>query len=137
MTSCINVVSHSRVKVEENGRKAIFLNDCKDEFEVGKIDGCLITEGIRADYFVSCQDKSVLVELKGCNVDHACTQLFTSAEHENVKNRLRANIGFLVICSRVPAASTKTQLAQQKARRIFKARFQVFCRRRELNIHDC
>lgn len=137
MSHCISSVNHSRIKVEENKRKAIFRNDEKVTYEIGRIDGCLVTSGIRADYFVSSPDKSVLVELKGSNIDHACKQLFAAAEHSSVKGKLKKKIGFLVICSRVPAASTSTQLAQQKAKRKYNARFQVFCRQKELDILSC
>jgi hypothetical protein len=136
MSKCVENIVHSKIKVEEQGRKAIFLNPNNEVCQRGKIDSCLVTEGIRADYFVSNSTKSILVELKGCNIAHACDQLFAAVEHQNVRPLLKDKIGFVVICTRVPAATTATQLAQQKARRQYGAQFKVFCNQRELNFDD-
>ena len=92
MNGCIEVVSHSKVKVEEYKRKAIFLNDERKDYEIGRIDGCLVKSGIKADFYVSSPDKTVLVELKGTNIDHACKQLFAAVENAEVKKRLREKI---------------------------------------------
>lgn len=111
MSSCVSTTKNKIIVVEERKRKAIFINSGGDEFKKGKIDGCLVTEGIRADYFVSGLGRTILVELKGSDVGHACSQLFAAADHENVKKYLEPNIGFLIICSRYPAHSTSVQLA--------------------------
>jgi len=90
LNSCVQTVSHSKIKVEENGRKVIFLNPSRAQFMKGRIDGCLVTSGIRADYFVGGEGKTVLIELKGSNIEHAFEQLLKAAEHSNVKSFLRA-----------------------------------------------
>ena len=137
MNECISTVSHSKVKLEEKGRKAIFLNPTRENYEVGRIDGCLISDGPKADFFISSSTKTVFVELKGCNVDHACKQLFAAVEHENVKDKIRKEVGFVVICSRLPSASSSTLRAQQRARRKYRAKFRVYCNQRELSISEC
>lgn len=134
MTRCIRTLCHPKVKIEENGRKAIFINDDRTEFEIGHIDGCLVSSGIRADFFVNGSDVSVLVELKGCNIDHACNQLFAAVEHENVKPHLKQRIGFLIICSRYPRADTAIQKAMARAKRQFGAKFLVFTNQREVTM---
>ncbi len=134
---CIDVVSHSKIKVEENRKKVVFLNKERESYEVGRIDGCLVSEGVRADYFVSNKEKTVLIELKGINISHACEQLFAAIEHNNVKKNIKENVGFIVVCSRFPKASTTVQRAKTKAMSKYRAKFSVFCTRVELNISDC
>jgi hypothetical protein len=51
---CIETVRDSKPKVEENGRKAIFLNPERVSIKKVRVDGCLIKEdGLKADYIVS------------------------------------------------------------------------------------
>ena len=134
MTECIKKVSHSRVRVEEQKRKAVFINEDRAEYTVGRIDGCLVADGIRADYFVSGSGVSVLVELKGCNIDHACAQLFSAADHEKVKPHLEGKIGFLIICSRYPTFNTSVQKAMALAKKKYGAKFYVYTNQRELTM---
>ncbi|GAB2485567.1 hypothetical protein GCM10027082_40690 [Comamonas humi] len=47
---CVENIRHARVKVEEFGKKAIFLNPEKNLYKKGRIDKCLIKEGVRADF---------------------------------------------------------------------------------------
>lgn len=134
MNNCIETVTHSRIKVEELKRKATFRNPTNKPYKKGRIDGCLVKEGIRADYFVDGEGKSVLVELKGCDIDHACAQLFAAVEHANVKPHLSEKIGFMIICSRYPSHNTSVQLSAAKARRRYGAKLLVFTREREVDM---
>lgn len=136
MNKCIRKLNSKKIKVEENGRKAVFINDLQQNYEVGTIDGCLIKDGIRADYFVSSPDKTILVELKGTNIKHAFEQLFASAEHRSVKANLRQSIGFLIICSSFPRTRTTTQRFQQLAKRKYGANVKVLCNQREVKAQD-
>lgn len=133
--NCTQTVSHSRVKVEENKRKAVFINDTRDEFKISEVDGCLIRQGVRCDKLVSKVGvASVLVELKGCDVSHACEQLFESAVHLSVKPLLEKSMGFLVICSRVPRFDGFVVKAKQRAAKQFKAGFHVVKNQGEFDI---
>lgn len=136
MSGCIETISHSQIKLEENKMKAIFLNPERANCSRGKIDQCLVTEGIRADYFVSNPQKSILVELKGCDIKHACAQLFAAVEHPNVRPHLKDKIGFVIICSRYPKASTEVQISSQKAKKKYGAQFKVSCRKQIFNFDD-
>jgi len=136
MSLCVEIVSHTRIKIEENGMKAIFLNPTREACEKGHIDKCLVTEGIRADYYLSNSSKTIMIELKGCDINHACAQLFKAAEHPKIKPKLKKSLGFLIICSRVPSSSTSSQIAEQKARKKYKAKFKVYCRMREISFDD-
>lgn len=90
MGDCVRINSNTLVKVEENKRKATFRNPQRKEFRVGRIDDCLVKSGIRSDYFVlEPGTGTVLIELKGTDVAHACAQLFASAEHPTSRLKSR------------------------------------------------
>jgi hypothetical protein len=132
---CTQVVKSSRIKVEENRRKAVFRNYDNLEYEDSKIDDCVIKEGPRCDRLVSKVGKiSVLIELKGSGVSHACTQLFESVEHPSVKPLLQEKIGFLVVCSKYPRFDTFVMKAKQMAARKYKAGIHVVCDQGEFDI---
>lgn len=123
---CTETVTHSRVKVEQNKRKAVFRNEERVDFEVSEIDGCLVTEGIRCDNLVSRKDDhSVMIELKGSDVSHACDQLFASVDHPEVTPLLKQNIGFLIVCSKYPRFDTFVRKAKDKAMKQYRAGFHV------------
>lgn len=133
--NCTIISKNSRVKVEENGRKAVFINDTRSEYKVTTIDNCLITEGVRADFLVSkVGSTSVLVELKGCDIKHACDQLLSSAEREEVRQLLEASIGFVIVCRRYPRFDTYVARAKARSAKQFKAGFHIVCDQRELYI---
>lgn len=132
---CSRKTNVSRIKVEENGRKATFLNEIQHEYVVSVIDGCLIREGERADYLVSKKNvASAIVELKGKDVEHACSQLFSSASNEVVNKLIEKKFGFLVVCSKYPRFDTFVIRAKQRAMKQFKAGFHVVAKNIEYDI---
>ncbi|WP_162241549.1 hypothetical protein [Methylobacterium sp. Leaf117] len=133
--SCTIVVSHKLVKVEENKRKAVFRNPESKEYRITKVDNCVVTEGPRTDYLVSEKGSvSVLVELKGKDVEHACEQLFASADHASVRPLLESRIGFVIVCSKYPRFDTFVAKAKNTAAKRYKSGFHVICDQRELDI---
>lgn len=134
--NCTVKMSHSKILIEENKRKATFLNPRRMPYEVSKVDNCLITGGIRCDYLVSeVGSASVLVELKGANVEHACAQLMSSVENANIKPLLEPKFGFLVICSKYPKFDTFVARAKTAAAKKYKSGFHVFSNQRDVEIH--
>lgn len=132
---CTEKVAHSRVKVEENKRKAVFRNDDRREYEVTNIDGCLIKNERTCDKLVArCDDFSVLVELKGVGVDYACSQLFAAVEDRRVKPLLKSTTGFLVVCSKFPRFDTKVRKAKERAAKQYGSGFHVVCNQGEFDI---
>lgn len=133
---CTITKTHSLVKVEQNRRAAVFKNPDHRTYKVTEVDGCLITQGMRADYLVQEEGgASVLIELKGKNVDHACEQLFASAKHSAVSSMITHGMGFLVICSKYPRFDTAVLKAKQRAAKEFRAGFHVVCDRGEFDIN--
>lgn len=135
MSACTKSVNHSLVKVEQNKRKAVFRNPCNVQYDVTEVDGCLVNEGIRADYLVTeVRSTSVLVELKGADVSHACDQLLASVVHPEITPLLEDRIGFLVICSKYPRFDTFVAKAKQICARRYKAGFHVVVNQGEFDI---
>ncbi|WP_188064642.1 hypothetical protein [Sphingobium sp. KCTC 72723] len=133
--SCTNTVTHSKVKVEQLGRKAVFLNPDNQTFDVHEVDGCLITDGLRSDYIVSKKGvASVIVELKGKGVEHACNQLLETVKHEAIIPLLESKVGFLVVCRRFPRHDTYVRRAQSAIMKKFKTGFHIVCDQRELTV---
>lgn len=135
--SCTKRVSHSKVKVEENKRKAVFRNPNNLDYDVTTIDGCLVKEGIRSDFMVSeVGNISVLIELKGKDVAHACDQLLATVEKDSVIDLMEKRIGFLVICRKFPRFDSFVARAKQKCAKELKAGFHVVCDQGEFDIEQ-
>lgn len=78
-------ITHSRILLEEKKTKITFLNVDRKEVHKVRIDGGVITEGIRCDYLIiypkSESDKvEHFVELKGTDIVHAFMQLDASID---------------------------------------------------------
>ncbi|WP_152980522.1 hypothetical protein [Stenotrophomonas ginsengisoli] len=114
----------SNVKVEENGRSAAFLNPDRLRFFRIKFDGGIVKNTIGAD-FVVVKDGvgSVVVELKGTDIEHAVDQIDATigyvksckAPASNGKIEISAlPVAGLIVCSRFPRASTTFQKRQKR-----------------------
>ena len=124
--SCVEMVKHSKVKVEENGKKAVFLNPKRAEFAIHTIDGCLITEGQKCDFAVEDDAGNIaFVELKGSDVAHACAQLFATIAHEACRELIKKKIGFLIVTGKIPKFDSHVARSKIRAAREFKAGFHV------------
>lgn len=135
MNNCLQNVNHKKIRVGENGRNAIFLNPSQETYTIGQIDGCLIDEGVRCDCFVSNSQNIALIEFKGCDVDHACQQIFATASHRSIKPHI-ANKDklFLIVCSRFPRYNTDVQRYQSKAKQQYSANLRIVCNKVELKL---
>lgn len=115
---CEETVTHSNVLVEEHGMRANFRNVDRSPFRRVRIDNCVITEGPRADWIVSkIGTGSVVVELKGKDVEWACNQLFTTLSHPDCQIFLEDRRALLIVCSRNPLHDSKSAKLQEHARR--------------------
>jgi len=116
---CIKTVHDSKPKVEENGKKAVFLNPGNEEIKIVQVDGCLVTGAtLRADFIVAKPTiVDVIVELKGKDIYRACDQITATLEVWRSNEPFSARIAGLIICSRSPASSTELQLMKVQARK--------------------
>lgn len=132
--NCVEVVNHSRVVVKEKGKQVTFLNPSQEIFHRIRVDGCLVTQGPRADWIVSKDAAgSVIVELKGRDVEHAVDQLFATINHPSCTPWLTKPTKLLIICAKFPAFDTKVARAQVAARKLGMT-LKVVCRTFECQI---
>ena len=103
--NCIASYKDDVKVIFENGKSVRFKNVSKTTYQIGKIDGCLITDHRkRCDYFLRTREKIWLVELKGKNVDHAIEQIVQTTHNltEEISDR---TIIAVIIASKCPAIS--------------------------------
>lgn len=114
---CIEPVHHSKVKVEEEGRKAVFLNPGNALVKKVIVDGCLMRHGgLKADYILSKPGLiDVIIELKGKDVPHARDQILATLRFWQAHPPFSPKVGALIVCSRSPLSSSELQIMKAKA----------------------
>lgn len=115
---CIQTVYDSKPKVEENGRKAVFLNPERAAIKKVRVDGCLIvSDTLRADYIVSKPGAvDVIVELKGKDIYHARDQIVATLSFWRAHPPFSEKIAGLIICSKSPMSSSDLQVMKAKVK---------------------
>jgi len=112
---CVETATDSKPKVEENGRKAIFLNPDRAEIKKVQIDGCLVTSGPRADYVVARPNVlDVIVELKGRDIYHARDQIIATLPFWRNFPPFSLNVAGLIVCSKSPMSASELQVMKAK-----------------------
>ena len=104
---CISTNMKPNIVLKEGGRSARFLNQSRKTYEVGKVDGCLITDPVpKCDGFVRDSKNIFLVELKGKDVPHAVKQIVNTAKL--LKGELEEReIVPVIVATKCPAAPLK------------------------------
>ena len=103
-SNCSESINHSRIKCEEKQSKLILINDRQLSVTKIKVDGCIYPNGtsdLRCDYAINYNnDFTLFIELKGCNLKHACNQIIETlrANKFTINNRKFAAI----VTSRMP-----------------------------------
>lgn len=134
---CREKTFDSKVKVEEGARSAIFSNKNRTAFFRTKVDGCLVKNSTAADFVVTCVGTgSVIVELKGVDVEHAVKQIDATAIYlkscDAAQNLLP--LAGLVICSRYPRFDTKLQRLAKLFAKSHRAPLHVVARNDEFDL---
>lgn len=133
--NCTKTRRDKVIVVSQKGRRAEFVNPDEAQYAVTEIDGCLISNETCCDYLVrKLGFASVLVELKGRHVDHACRQLFATIEKPSVRALLEEKKGFLIVCSKYPRIDTFVIKAKREAARRYRAGFKVCCNGKGLEL---
>jgi hypothetical protein len=115
---CIQTVYDSKPKVEENGRKAVFLNPERAPIKKVRVDGCLIvSDTLKADYVVAKPGAvDVIVELKGKDIHHAKDQIVATLPFWRAYLPFSEKIAGLIICSKSPMSSSDLQVMKAKVK---------------------
>lgn len=111
-SNCATKGNDSKVKFHENLSTMYVDNRKREAYTKIKIDGCDITTGNKCDdgIILHKTGETLLVELKGSDIDHAVKQL--SATLTNYALSRRKNVKCFIISSNNPNSSTKTQLTK-------------------------
>lgn len=123
---CITKTKDTLIKVHEKGRQAIVRNPKQDLFIRAKVDGCLLTNKTASDWVIAKPKiADVVIELKGCDVDHAVEQIAETISFWNASGNSNGKWAALVVCSRYPKVDTKIQRARVKLAKQYKAPLHV------------
>jgi hypothetical protein len=120
--------------VSEKGKKAVLLNKNRQRYVRTRFDGCVVKNETAADWILSKPKVGdLIVELKGCDVDHAAWQVTCTARYLR-DNTLQSGpkIGGIIISSRYPSEDTKFQRLQLKFAKGFKGPLRSFNRMVEI-----
>lgn len=124
--ACVEQTSVSNIKFEECGRKLVISNPTNLPHERVQVDGCLVTNGLRADWILARSGvASLVIELKGTDVGHALSQVEATLAHCQANGNLEPKVGAVIICQQVPKALTSVQRAADKFRKNYGARLVV------------
>lgn len=134
---CISLKNDKKIRINDAGKKVVFLNEEKSEYEVVRVDGCFITEGKRCDFFLKNTGMaSVFIELKGKNIEEACEQLKVTASNKKILTKKEKKNGFLVVCSRYPRFDTYIARYKEYFAVQHKSGFRVIQTDREVRLLD-
>ncbi|HEX8662846.1 MAG TPA: hypothetical protein VF744_02305 [Beijerinckiaceae bacterium] len=123
---CEEETSVERIKVEELGRKATFVNEEHNTYRKTQMDGCVVKNQLAADWVVSRANiGDVIIELKGRHVEHAVRQIRATAGFLTDGDYREGRLAGLVVCTQFPKASTTVQRAQAEFARAFKGPLHV------------
>lgn len=134
---CREVTKDSNVKVSEGARSAVFKNADREVYHRVRVDGCLIKNRISADFVVSRPGVgSVVVELKGTDVEHAVAQIDATIQHMRgcEKSKELGPFAGLVICARYPRFDTSLQRLTKNFVAKHKAPIHVVARNDEFHL---
>lgn len=126
---CTAVVTVTQVKVEEKNRKAVFLNQEHIAHTKIRMDGCVVRNATAADWVVTKEGVgTVIVELKGKDVEHGARQVTATAQYLKDQNYAMPKVAALIVASSYPKASPTIQKSQSKFFRQFKGPLHVVTR---------
>jgi hypothetical protein len=124
---CVSQVDHSKVKLgDPNSTTAIFLNDKRETFTTIRIDGCVIKNARACDWVLEKSDSGrIAIELKGCDVDHAATQIEATFAYFRAAGLNDLKFAGLIICTKYPRHDTKVARIQQRLAKLYAAPLRV------------
>jgi len=106
---CETLVEDPIIVLKEKNRQLRINNPKRQRIRRVRIDGCVITDGIRCDYLIIGQNNTeYFVELKGSDIEHAVKQIETTIKSigAKVKGIQRYSI---VVSSRCPLFTPRIQ----------------------------
>ena len=116
MESCVRQTTKGDLAFQEDGVKFHLLNPRKIKCQKIQVDGCLPIFGPKCDWFVSADNASILIELKGGDIDKAVVQLQATILWLKKKEALQASDRkcYIVTSNRCPKLNTKLMFLKEK-----------------------
>lgn len=113
--NCCDTHNKALFTLSENKSRVIFSNKENVEINCYKIDGCCIVDGERCDYLINIESLSMsfLIELKGCDIKKAISQLYTTSNY--LKSDLKSTVYWIISSTRCPMSSSEVQIEKIKA----------------------
>lgn len=137
LADCREITNVSKIKVEENQRKAVFLNDPRENYFRTKVDGCLVVHTLASDWVVSKPTVGdVVVELKGKDVNHAIKQIVSTLSYWKKEGLSNGKLAGLIVCTQYPKISTTVQKAQELIAKDYKAPLHVVTKNYEYKLEN-
>ncbi len=88
---CSTLANDSTIVVQENKSRFELKNPERKYFQKIEVDGCLIGEGFeKCDWIIASENqkkRALYIELKGCDIDKAISQLKSTLLHTKEKYR--------------------------------------------------
>jgi hypothetical protein len=109
---CSTETTDSRVVVQENRSRFEVTNSRRESLKKVQVDGCLISDhSEKCDWIIEINNQSnraLFIELKGCDVDKAISQLKSTLVHTQEKYANYAKECFAVT-TRIPKHGASTR----------------------------
>lgn len=118
MEQCTTVLSDPAIRLPDCGKVVVLSNPSREKVHRVRFDGCVVQNQKAVDYLVSVgNERSLLVELKGRDVEHAIDQISESAHYlkQNYAH-YQPDLG-LIFCKQVPSGSSTIN---RKRERLYK-----------------
>ena len=131
---CEFITQRRKIVLEENRRKIMIRNPREERIRRILVDGCAISVGKRCDYLLIGPDNSeYFIELKGCHIQHAISQLETTIKQLGAKTK-HINRCSIIISSRCPLITPKIQQLTLYFKRKLMSSLIIKCNYLEVNI---
>jgi hypothetical protein len=117
---CVEAVSHSKIKCKDGSRWAVVRNPQRSNYRKYRVDGCVIKQGIRADWVIERAGQAAVIELKGVDTQHAADQVYATAEFWLADPDAPNDICGLIICKQFPKTTSSMQVKINKFATRFK-----------------
>lgn len=139
LPTCEEHLTHTKIVLQENKSKIIFLNPNQVNILKIRVDGCVISDNdtLRCDYaLIPSTGVEIYVELKGSDIAHAVKQIESTIELLSAAPQKIKKLCFIV-STRVPKQTTNVQQLQSQFKKKFNASFRIKNIQDEYDLSNC
>jgi hypothetical protein len=136
---CEEEASRSKIVLEENKSKMVFLNPDAIAVRKIKVDGYVIKDSktLRCDYvLIPKDDVEIYIELKGCGVKHAVEQIESTIRALSEDTNKLKKVCFVVATRIYPELSSYRQIQKKRFKENFSATLHIKKTPHEYNLKN-